>query len=62
MEQKMKKSVGAIITLALLSAALYLGVIYASKSKSRLLLAEYLQGFDNWSVESTYYNPFTPLL
>jgi hypothetical protein len=54
-----KKLIGAIIIIALLSAGICLGVLFTAKSKSKILLAEYLRGIDNWSVESAYFNPFT---
>jgi hypothetical protein len=54
----MKRLIGAII-ITLLLAGLCFGVLFTAKSKSKTLLAEYLRGIDNWSVENAYYNPFT---
>jgi hypothetical protein len=55
----MKKLIGAVIIIALLSAGICFGVLFTAKSRSKILLAEYLRGIDNWSVESAYFNPFT---
>jgi hypothetical protein len=55
----MKRLIGAIVITALLLAGICFGVLFAAKSKSKILLAEYLRGIDNWSVESAYFNPFT---
>jgi hypothetical protein len=55
----MNKFFGVIVVLALIVAGVYFGVRFATASKAEAILAQYLQGFDNWSVENAYFNPLT---
>ncbi|MDR2401583.1 MAG: hypothetical protein LBD73_08040 [Deferribacteraceae bacterium] len=55
----MNKFIGAVVVLALILAGIYFGVRFATASKAKAILAEYLDGVGEWSVDSTYYNPLT---
>ncbi|MDR2401418.1 MAG: hypothetical protein LBD73_07200 [Deferribacteraceae bacterium] len=58
----MNKFICAVLTAALIMAGLYFGIVFSAGSVSKDMPAEYLQNIDNWSLESSYFNPFIHIL
>jgi hypothetical protein len=60
----MKKFLGAVVALALILAALYFGVRFATEAKAREALAKLMElaEIEDWSVGSAYINPLNQSL